>query len=197
MPTTVDFFFFYGSIHSYLSVMRIEGLADRAGVAIRWRPFNLRQILREQDNTGFTRNQVRLAYNWRDIERRAVRMGIPFARPSAFPVDPELLGLRVGIIAAQEGWCAEYSKKSFGAWFLEGRAAGLTENVAAVLTDLGRPVSDILARAASPQVVQRVSDETDAARQLGVFGAPTFAVGTEIFWGDDRLEDALDYAQRS
>jgi 2-hydroxychromene-2-carboxylate isomerase len=60
MQRTLDFFFFYGSIHTYLSVMRIEALAKPAGIAVRWRPFNLREILIEQNNTAFTRNQARL-----------------------------------------------------------------------------------------------------------------------------------------
>jgi hypothetical protein len=75
----LEFFFFYGSIHSYLSVMRIEAMAARAGVTVRWRPFNLREILIEQNNTGFTRNEVKMNYVWHDVERRAKRHGIPFA----------------------------------------------------------------------------------------------------------------------
>src|SRR5215472_5900288 len=98
MAKTLDFFFFYGSIHTYLSVMRIEPLARAAGVAVVWRPFNLREILVEQNNTAFARNPVRLAYNWRDIERRAQRLGIPFQGRPSYPVDPELLALRVGVV---------------------------------------------------------------------------------------------------
>ena len=80
MAAPLEFFFFYGSIHSYLSVMRIEATAVRAGVTVRWRPFNLREILIEQNNTGFTRNEVKMNYVWHDVERRAERHGIPFAR---------------------------------------------------------------------------------------------------------------------
>jgi 2-hydroxychromene-2-carboxylate isomerase len=65
MKRTLDFFFFYGSIHSYLSVMRIDNLARLAGIDVRWRPFNLREILIEQNNIAFTKNQVRIDYNWR------------------------------------------------------------------------------------------------------------------------------------
>ena len=195
MVGTLDFFFFYGSIHSYLSVMRIEALAAQADITIRWRPFNLREILREQDNTGFVSNEIRLKYNWRDIERRAARMGIPFAGRRSIPVDPELLALRVGAIAATEGWCPEYTKRSFESWFLEGKPAGLTENVEQVLIDLGKPACHIIARAGMAEVQERLHQETEAARGLGIFGTPTFAAGTEIFWGDDRLEDALAYAQ--
>jgi len=109
----LEFFFFYGSIHSYLSVMRIEGEAARAGVTVRWRPFNLREILIEQNSTGFTRNEVKMKYVWHDVERRAKRHGIPFAGRAPYPADPELPALRLGPIAAQEGWCAPYSRATF------------------------------------------------------------------------------------
>jgi 2-hydroxychromene-2-carboxylate isomerase len=194
MPAQLDFFFFYGSIHTYLSVMRIEILTSPARIGIRWRPFNLRKILIEQNNTSFAKNQVRLNYNWRDIERRAARLGIPFAGPAPYPVDPDLLALRVGTLAAAEGWCAEYSKATFRAWFLERKASGLPDNIAAVLAALGKPSSEIIVRATTHAIDARLEAETDAARQLGIFGSPTFVVGTELFWGDDRLEEAVAYA---
>jgi len=194
MKLPLDFFFFYGSIHTYLSVMRIEKLAAAAGIAVRWRPFNLREILIEQNNTSFVRNQIRLNYNWRDIERRAERLGVPFTGRPPYPVDAQLLALRVGVVAAAQGWCADYTKATFRAWFLEGKVSGLPENVETILLDLGKPAADVLARAAAPQVDERLKQETEAARQLGIFGSPTFAVGQEIFWGDDRLEDAIAFA---
>jgi 2-hydroxychromene-2-carboxylate isomerase len=197
MTRTLDFFLFYGSIHTYLSVMRMEALAAPAEVAIRWRPFNLRSILIEQNNTAFARNPVRLAYNWRDIQRRSGHMGIPFAGPAPYPADPDLLALRVGTIAAAEGWCAAYTTATFSAWFLDKRTAGTAENVAHVLTQLGQPADAIMARAASAETSERLAAETNAARALGIFGSPTFAAGGEIFWGDDRLEDAVAFAATS
>jgi 2-hydroxychromene-2-carboxylate isomerase len=195
----LEFFFFYGSIHSYLSVMRIEAMAARAGVTVRWRPFNLREILIEQNNTGFTRNEVKMNYFWHDVERRAKRHGIPFAGRAPYPADPDLLALRVGLIAAQEGWCAQYSRATFHDWFVDRRAPGVGDHVERVLSSLGKSLdetADVIARAASAEGARLMQDATDAARKLGIFGAPTFAVGTEIFWGDDRLEEAIAFAVR-
>ena len=194
MPA-LEFFFFYGSIHTYLSVMRIDALAGAAGLEIVWRPFNLREILVEQNNTAFAKNQVRLNYNWRDIERRAARLGIPFNGRPPYPADPELLALKVGIVATAEGWCREYTRATFHAWFLDKQASGLPEHVAAVLSTLGKPAAEIIARARGPETAERLKAATDAARRLGIFGSPTFAVGSEIFWGDDRLEDAIAHAR--
>jgi 2-hydroxychromene-2-carboxylate isomerase len=99
MTAKLEFFVFYGSIHTYLSVMRIDSLAATAGVEVVWRPFNLREILIEQNNTSFVKNQIRLTYNWRDIERRAARLGVPFAGRPPYPVDPDLLRSSVPFIA--------------------------------------------------------------------------------------------------
>jgi 2-hydroxychromene-2-carboxylate isomerase len=195
----LEFFFFYGSIHSYLSVMRIEAMAARAGVTVRWRPFNLREILIEQNNTGFTRNEVKMNYFWHDVERRAARHNIPFAGRAPCPADPDLLALRVGLVAAQEGWCAQYSRATFHGWFIDRRAPGVGDQVERILSSLGKSrdkSADIVARAESAEGAALMRDATDSARKLGIFGAPTFAVGMEMFWGDDRLEEAIAFAAR-
>ena len=199
MAAPLEFFFFYGSIHSYLSVMRIETAAARAGATLRWCPFNLREILIEQNNTGFTRNEVKMNYVWHDVERRAKRHGIPFAGRAHYPADPDLLALRVGLIAAQAGWCPPYSRATFHHWFVDRRAPGVGDHVERVLSSLGKSLdetADIIARAGSAEGAGSMQDATDAARKLGIFGAPTFAVGTEIFWGDDHLEEAIAFAVR-
>jgi DSBA-like thioredoxin domain len=89
MAGHLDFYFFYGSIHSYLSVMRIGALASAAGVEVRWQPFNLREILIEQNNTAFTKNDVKMSYFWHDVERRARCHNIPFAGRAPYPADPQ------------------------------------------------------------------------------------------------------------
>ena len=190
----LDFYFFYGSIHSYLSVMRIGPLASAAHVEVRWRPFNLREILVEQNNTAFMKNEVKMNYFWHDVERRAARHKIPFAGRAPYPADPDLLALRVGIIAAQDGWCADYSRATFHQWFIGQRAPGVADHVERTLASLGKSPAQIIARAKSADGERLLKEATDDARKLGIFGAPTFAIGSEIYWGDDRLADALSFA---
>src|SRR5262245_46661452 len=125
----LDFYFFDGSIHSYLSVVRIGRLASTARVDVRWRPFNLRAILIEQNNTAFVKNEVKMNYFWHDVERRAARHNIPFAGRAPYPADPDLLALRVGLIAAEEGWCAGYSRKTFHESCSAHRASAVTSSV--------------------------------------------------------------------
>src|SRR5262249_1910234 len=149
MTVGLDFYFFYGSIHSYLSVMRIEALAAAARIEVQWRPFNLREILIEQNNTAFVKNEVKMNYVWHDVQPRAVRHGIPFAGRAPYPADPDLLALKVGLIAAQEGWCADYSRATFHDWFIERRAPGVADHVERILAALGKSPAPLIARAKS------------------------------------------------
>lgn len=196
MRPALDFFFFYGSIYTYLAAMRIEAVAATAGLTVRWRPFNLREILVEQNNTAFVRNPVRMRYMWRDVERRALGHGLDFVGQAPHPVDPDLLALRVGTVAAEEGWCPDYTRATFRAWFIEHRVPGIAANVEHVLAGLGQPAGRILKRASSPEIGETLRRETEAARGLGVFGSPSIVAGTELFWGDDRLEEAIDWMKR-
>ncbi|HUH84385.1 MAG TPA: 2-hydroxychromene-2-carboxylate isomerase [Stellaceae bacterium] len=195
MSDGLDFFFFYGSTYTYLAVMRIERLASTAGVALRWRPFNVRAIMIEQNNIPFRGKPVKTTYMWRDLERRAARHGIAFVKPPPYPVDPEGLAARVGVLAAEEGWCPAYTKATYRAWFLEDKAPGEPQHLASILRGLDKDPDKVVESANSQRVKDKYEAETDVARRLGIFGSPTFVVGGEIFWGDDRLEDALDWAQ--
>ena len=196
MARHFDFFFFYGSTYTYLTVMRIDQVAGETGISVRWRPFNVRDIMIEMDNIPFRTKPIKAQYMWRDIERRAERYGIPFVEPPTYPVDPENLANRVGIVAAQQGWCSDYTRASYQAWFLENKPLGVLEFLSEVLASLGKDPKQIVRLADSADVRARYDAETDEARRLGIFGSPTFVVGDEIFWGDDRLEDALEWATR-
>jgi 2-hydroxychromene-2-carboxylate isomerase len=102
--------------------------------------------------------------------------------------------LRVGVIAAEDGWCADYSRTTFHEWFIGQRAPGVADHVERVLASLGKPPAPIIARARSADGERLLKEATDGARKLGIFCAPTFAIGSEIYWGDDRLADALSFA---
>jgi 2-hydroxychromene-2-carboxylate isomerase len=191
----MDVFFFPGSTYTYLTVMRIDRMAKARNVELTWRPFNVREIMVEMDNIPFAKKPIKSRYMWRDIERRALRHGVvPYPAQPPYPVDPDLKALRVATVAASEGWCGDFAAASHRAWFVEGKAPGIGTATEEVVASLGQDVARVMANADSDEIKQRLGRETDAARELGVFGSPTFAIGAEIFWGDDRLEDALDWA---
>ncbi|MCX7325988.1 MAG: DsbA family protein [Hyphomicrobiales bacterium] len=193
----LDFYFFPGSTHTYLTVNRIDRLATEAGVSVRWRPYNLRAILLETKVVPFSPGTAKRRYMWRDIERRATSLGIPYTREPRYPVDPSLISLRVAMVAAREGWCAEFTKAYYRAWFLEDRPAGLDDNMPALLSGLGRDPEEVLATANEESFNAVLDASADEARRIGLFGSPHFVVQGEVFWGDDRLEDALAWAARA
>jgi 2-hydroxychromene-2-carboxylate isomerase len=189
----LDFFYFFGSGYAYLSVLRIADLAAKNGVTVNWRPFNVRPLMRE-NNVMLRDEAQKVRYLWRDIERRAALHGLPFVKPPLWPTEPDLLASRVAMVAADEGWVEPYTLESFRAWYLEGLPLGTKDSLAEILPRVGQEADRVLAKAAEPGTTARLEAETEAARKLGAFGSPTFAVGEELFWGDDRLEEAIAWA---
>ncbi|MCL4774731.1 MAG: DsbA family protein [Burkholderiaceae bacterium] len=194
MAASLEFFFFIGSTYSYLSVSRAAALAETQGVALIWRPFSVRTLMREQNNSPFVGKPLKLRYMWRDIERRAARFGIAFAGIPPYPIDPDEIANRVATLAALEGWCPAFTRAAYDAWFLRHQDPGSAQALHAILTGLGKDADDCIAKADSSEVRDAYLSQTARARELGIFGSPTFVHGTEIFWGDDRLEDAFAWA---
>jgi len=191
----VDFFFNYGSTYSYLSIMRLEEEAARAGLLVRWRPFNVRKLFVEQTNIPFPKEKAaKVAYMWRDIERRAARLGVEWNGIPPYPVDRSGLANRLGVIAGKEGWAPAFTRAAYKAWFIEHKDFGQPEVASALLTGLGMDAAALLERADGPAVRADFDAETDVARSLGIFGVPSFVVGSEVFWGHDRMEDAFAWA---
>lgn len=195
MQRELDFFFYIGSTYTYLSVSRAEEVAARERVSLRWRPFNVRAIMIEQNNRPFIGKPVKLQYMWRDLERRAGRYGIPFGSIPEYPVDPEGVANRVAVVASLEGWCPQYARATYRAWFLENKAPGDVAQLRILLRGLGKDPDATIARAEGREIRERYDAETEHAKRLGVFGAPSFVCGTEVFWGDDRLEDAIEWCK--
>ena len=196
MPSPVDFYFWTASTYTYLTVNRIEAVAAREGIEVRWKPFNLRALLRENNHVPFPAGRAKTEYMWRDLQRRAEMHGLPFPdeRP-AYPSDPETLNFKAALIAYEEGWARDYALTAFDWWFLKGKPPGMDGNLAVMLSEMGRDAEAILSRIAAPEMDAKMAASADEARALGLFGSPHFVVGKEVFWGDDRLEDAFSWAK--
>ncbi|CAB3777050.1 2-hydroxychromene-2-carboxylate isomerase [Paraburkholderia ultramafica] len=190
----IEFWFDFGSNYSYLSVMRIEALAAARGVRIRWRPFLLGPVFRDLgfDNSPFVLQKQKGAYVWKDMERQCRKYGIALTRPTTFP-RAALLAMRVALLGADQPWIAAYCRKIMQLNFADDRDIGSAEVVSEALDELGLPARDIIADAQSDANKLRLREQTEAAAAKGIFGAPTFFVGNEMFWGNDRLDDALEY----
>jgi 2-hydroxychromene-2-carboxylate isomerase len=191
MARTLDFYFFVGSTYSYLSVSRAAREAAKAGVTLNWLPFSVRTLMREQNNSPFAGKPVKMAYMWRDLERRAARFGVPFDGAPPYPIDPQEKANRMATLASMQGWCPAFVQAAYEAWFIRKLDPGVPEHLRAILQGLGRDADACLAQADSEPVAALYAQRTNAARALGLFGSPSYVAGTEVFWGDDRLEDAL------
>ena len=187
----IDFWFSVGSTYTYLTVMRLAEVEQASGIAFRWRPFSVRQIMIEMDNIPFRTKPVKSAYMWRDIERRASMYGLPARVPAPYPLSEWDVANRVAVLGASEGWIADYAQATYRRWFQEGLEPGSEPNLSDSLREIGQDPSSVTAMAASSDIGAAYDAATDIARKLGIFGSPTFAVDQELFWGDDRLDDAI------
>lgn len=187
----LEFWLEYASTYSYLSVARIGKLADERGIEIVWQPFWLYPV-REQQGLPmpFPEGSAREKYMWQDLERRAKSMGIPYRRPEVYPFNSVAIG-RIALVGAREGWCRAFTQEAFRLHWTQGVLMNTPQNVAAALLAAGQDTDRVQALANSPEIKEAFKQQAAGAAQRGIFGSPSFVVNGELFWGDDRLEDAL------
>jgi 2-hydroxychromene-2-carboxylate isomerase len=197
MPT-VDFFYEFASTYSDLAALRIAPLANSAGVTLRWRPFLLGPIFKAQgwDTSPFNLYPAKGRYMVRDCERQCADLGLSFRLPEPFPQN-SLQAARVALVGLGEGWGEDFSRAVYRAEFAEGRNIGEPAVIADIVQALGHDASAALARAQSDDIKGRLRANTEEAQRRGIFGAPSFIAGGELFWGNDRLEQALDFVKRA
>jgi 2-hydroxychromene-2-carboxylate isomerase len=191
----IEFWFEFGSNYSYLSVMRIEDAARRHGVAIAWKPFLLGPILRAlgMETSPFLLQKEKGVYVWQDMPRQCRKYGLAWTQPTTFP-RLAVLPMRVALLGAETPWIGAFSRAVMELNFAHDRDINTPEALAPLLTGLGLSAADVLHQAHSDVVKAQLRAQTDQARGKGIFGAPTFFVGEAMFWGNDRLDDALLFA---
>lgn len=174
-------------------MVRIEALAGAAGVLLAWKPFLLMPVLKHLGvGNPFTANAAKCAYMWTDLMRRAEALEIPIERPSVYPPN-SLVTARVARLGIDEGWGAAFTKEAFRKHWLNDVIIGTDENTQASLVAAGQDPEAALARALSDANMEALRAQTQQAIELGLFGSPSFVVEGELFWGDDRLEDAVKH----
>lgn len=194
----LEFWFEFASTYSYPAALRIGPLAEASGVTVRWRPFLLGPIFKAQ---GWTTSPFNLypakgRNMWRDLERTCAALGLPFVRPEAFPQNA-LLAARVPLVGLTEVWNEDYCRAVYRAEFGEGRSIENPATIAEILKTLGLNADAVFVQAQSDEIKLRLRAQTEEAQRLGIFGSPSFLTADgELFWGNDRLEAALDWAKR-
>jgi 2-hydroxychromene-2-carboxylate isomerase len=193
----LQFWFEFASTYSYPAAARIEAACAAVGVALSWHPFLLGPIFAAQGWTDspFNLYPAKGRYMWRDLERTCARLSLPFVRPSRFPRNG-LLAARVAACAAAEPWLPAFVRAVYHANFVEDQEIADARVISAVVDGLGQPGAAWIERAQREDAKQALRAQTDRARSAGLFGAPTFVVDDELFWGNDRLDEAIGWCLR-
>lgn len=192
----IAFWFDLGSPYSHLSAARIEALADKAAVQVDWYPFLLGPIFKSMGwkDSPFNEQPLKRDYMWLDVARQARKYGMAFKRPSVFP-RRALSATRLAVAGEGAPWLPEFCRRVMAQNFVDDLEI---DSLASIESTLGGLVEDsqaLIEMANHESTKQRTRQRTEQAIQLGIFGAPTFFVHNEMFWGDDRLEDAIRHAQ--
>lgn len=198
----LTFWYEFASTYSYLSAMRIDALAGAKGIEVVWKPFLLGPIFAGQgwDNSPFNIYPAKGRYMWRDMERLCESYGIPFSRPDTsdggWPRN-SVKAARLAIVGLEDGWGEDFTKAVYRGEF--SAHADISDDgflAHCVRTSGGNPVTAFKA-IAEERIKSQLRANTEAAMDVGIFGAPSFTIGKEVFWGDDRLDAAIDWAMRS
>lgn len=194
--SVLEFWYEFASPYAYLAAMRVEALAEAAGVDVRWRPFLLGPIFAAQgmSTSPFNLHPAKGRHMWRDVAREADRLGLPFRRPDPFPQNT-LGATRVALLGVDRGWTPAFSRAIYGAEFGEGRSLADPQPINQALVALGLDPASTVREASGDANKTRLRAVGEEARSRGVFGAPTlFTEDGEMFWGNDRLERAVAWA---
>ena len=193
----IDFFFSIGSTYTYLSVTRILEVEKKNQVKFNWKPFSVRAIMKEMNNIPFPKDKLnKVNYMWRDIERRAEGYGFFAKTPVPYPLSEFDLANQIAILGLNKEWGIDYVRLSYKKWFQEGKEPAIDPNLSEVCKELNLDKDEIIAQANSKEIIENYNSNTDSARKNKIFGSPSFVVKDEIFWGDDRMEDAINWSKK-
>jgi 2-hydroxychromene-2-carboxylate isomerase len=191
----LTFWFEFASSYSYPAALRIEEVSRRYGRSVVWRPFLLGPIFREQgwNDSPFNIYPAKGRYMWRDLERICAGLGLPFRRPSQFPRNG-LLAARIVCTDEAGAWVPQFVRRVYTANFSEDCAIADPEVLLDRLQGLVSDPTATLAAAQTETAKSLLRRNTEQAVELGIFGSPTVVAGTELFWGNDRIEPAFEWA---
>ena len=194
----IDFFFSIGSTYTYLSVTRILEVEKKNQVKFNWKPFSVRAIMKEMNNIPFPKEKMnKVNYMWRDIERRAKGYGFFAKTPVPYPLTEFDLANKLAILGLNESWGIDYVRLTYKRWFQEGKEPATEPNISEICEALEINKEKVISNTNSVEIKNQYFKNTESARENKVFGSPSFIVNSEIFWGDDRMEDAITWSKKN
>ena len=193
----IDFYFSIGSTYTYLTVTRILDVEKKHQIKFNWKPFSVRAIMKEMNNIPFPKDKInKVNYMWRDIERRAEGYGFFAKTPVPYPLSEFDLANKIAILGLDKGWGTDYIRLTYKKWFQEGKEPAIDPSISEICKELGLIKNEIISEAKSEIFEKKYMTNTDSARENKIFGSPSFVVENEIFWGDDRMEDAIKWSKK-
>ena len=195
--SSIDFYFSIGSTYTYLTITRILDVEKKHDVKFNWKPFSVRAIMKEMNNIPFPKEKVnKVNYMWRDIESRAKGYGFFAKTPVPYPLTQFDLANKLAILGLEEGWGIDYVRLTYKRWFQEGKEPAVDPNISEICNELKIDKNKVIEKANSDKIEKEYLANTESARKNKIFGSPSFIVGNEIFWGDDRMEDAITWSKK-
>ena len=193
----IDFYFSIGSTYTYLSVTRILDVEKKNQVKFNWKPFSVRMIMKEMNNIPFPKDKInKVNYMWRDIERRAEGYKFFAKTPVPYPLSEFDLANQIAILGLKMGWGVDYVRLTYKKWFQERKEPAVEPSLSEVCKELGLNRDEIIIGSKTEEIKGEYFLNTDAARENKIFGSPSFMVDNELFWGDDRMEDAIKWVKK-
>jgi 2-hydroxychromene-2-carboxylate isomerase len=194
---TLQFWFDFASTYSYPAAMRIESVALSHGTAIEWNAFLLGPVFKTQgwNDSPFNVYPAKGKYMWRDMERICDSLGISFRRPSVFPRNG-IFAARIAARFKDASWIGKFVRAVYRANFAEDLEIADHAIVAACVRECGLDPEEIIREATSVEGKPLLRNQNDLAARLNIFGAPSFVANGELFWGNDRMEQAFEWLER-
>jgi 2-hydroxychromene-2-carboxylate isomerase len=194
----IEFWYSIGSTYTYLSTQRLAQIETENEVVFEWCPFSVRSRMIEMENVPFMAEKKRdkIDYMWRDVQRRANFYGFNAKVPAPYPLKEFDLANKVAILGKDQGWIKEYTILTYKKWFLEHLEPGSEPNLSSTLKEIGLDSDNLIKQAQTDEIEQKYLKNTEMAKNKGIFGSPTFIVENEVFWGDDRCEDAIKWLSK-
>ena len=196
MTKTVEFFYDFGSPTVYLAATQLPDITATVGATIDWRPMLLGGVFKSTGNQSPVVVPAKAAYMNNDLKRFAKRYGVPFRFNPHFPINT--LALMRGAVAYQDDVVVSstYRDAIFRAIWVEARNLNEPDVIGQVLSDAGLDPAELMNRIGQQTVKDQLIANTEEAVNRGVFGAPTFFVGEQMFFGQDRLDFVAEAISR-
>ncbi len=187
MSKTIDFYYDYVSATSYLAWTQLQGLCERTGASINYKPILLGGVFKASENISPMTIPAKWEWFKKDLERHAAHYGVPYQLNSHFPFS-SVNALRGAFWAQANDRIEDYNRAMFTAAWADGKNLSSMEALEEILTAASFDAAEAMKAMTLPENKSALMEATNAAAEQGVFGAPTMVIDGELHFGQDRLE---------